>query len=473
MLNNGFTFNAVRKHYLLTIKKKRQYWAPIRRNFIIIPGRPGALLDSTKTDVRVIAVDVEVSAECAYDLQKLSEEFAEWLITTEPKELVFDDEEDRIYNAVVDGAFLDPEEIISNGYGTITFICPDPYKYGPEKSLTNPSTFNVEGTVETQPVIKVKIKQDTTYVAVSNGERLNLIGNPIQAEQVPFEPETRRFWHECNSLVGWGATSSIEGGINRGTLKANSYAFYTDDYGADSGWHGPAMKRSLGATLQDFKVDVLLSQKGASGQVGSVEIALLDASNQIVAKMLVSKRSAGSQANYARLRAGSDAAGHDIINERGDTEWVWADFEGILRISRKGNEWTAYVAKYGINEAHHSSRYRLWTDSEQLYTAPVSQVQVQLWQYSTVPATAQMVHDIKVYQINEATETQIPYIARIGDIIEFDHQADIIRKNGEDITREKAFIGEYFPLNKGKNTLIVEPSEAIESVETRWKPKWL
>jgi hypothetical protein len=98
---------------------------------------------------------------------------------------------------------------------------------------------------------------------------------------------------------------------------------------------------------------------------------------------------------------------------------------------------------------------------------------VQLWQYGTVPATTQRINDLKVFQINSPGSNQIPYVARAGDVVVFDHQNDIIRRNGEDITKEKAFIGEYFPLQKGLNTIFVEPAAAITSSKVRWRPKWL
>ncbi|MFZ7945657.1 distal tail protein Dit [Neobacillus sp. 19] len=471
-LNNGFTFNGIRKDYMMTISKRRTYWAPISRQLLTVPGMAGAYLSETNTDVRVIEVNVEISADSADELRKQSEDLAAWLYTKEPVELVFDDEVDRIYYAVVDGTF-NPEEIVSHGYGTITFICPDPYKYGAEKAVefSNFGQFNVDGTIDTEPIITCEIKADTAFVAVSDGEKINLIGNPTEVTQQPYAREERKFWHECNTLVGWAGTTSIEGGTNKGTLKAGSYYFWTDDYGLDSGWHGPAMKTSINTTLQDFQVDTLITQNGSSGRVGSIEIDMLDVNNQIIAKIIMTKRAPGSQANWARLRAGNDAGGVNILEYRGDADWVWANFDGIMRIGRVGRSWYAYVATIR-NGKHDNTLYKTWEDTQGLYTAKVSQIQVQLWQYGTVPATDQRINDLKVYKINSPVDNQIPYVARAGDVIEFDHINDIIRKNGEPILKEKAFVGEYFPLSAGSNNLLIEPSESINSTEVRWRPKW-
>jgi predicted phage tail component-like protein len=470
-LANSFTFNGMRKDYVMTISKRRTYWAPVRRQLLTVPNRPGAYLSGTDTDVRTIEVHMEISALNAEDLRKTSEDLAAWLITDEPAELVFDDEADRIYYAVIDGSFS-PEEIVSHGYGTVTFICPDPYKYGVEKavSFANIGSFVTEGTVEAEPVIRCEIKADTTFVAVSDGERINLIGNPAEVEQTPYERETRVLWDQLGALTGWTSSTSIEEGINTGSITTNGYEFSASSYGTGTAWHGPALKKSIGATIQDFKVDVLLQQFGATGQLGGVEIALLGSSNQVVAKLQMFKRSTGSGANTARLRAGRYDLGRDIINEFGDQWWVWQNFDGILRIERVGNVWTAYVARID-NGVFNTTRLKTWTDSEGIATAPITQVQVQIWQHGSTPATNQRIKDIKVFRINQQSNG-IPYVARVGDVIEFDHHADIIRRNGEDLTKAKAFIGEYFPLKNGENTVIIEPANAIQETEVRWKPKW-
>jgi predicted phage tail component-like protein len=472
-LGNGFTFNSVRKDYVLTIAKKRQYWAPVKRSFLSIPGRPGAYLDTTETDIRTIEVDILVSAESAEDLRKMSEDLADWLITDQPAELIFDDELDRTYYAVIDGTFS-PDEIVAHGAGTLTFLCPDPYKYGPEETIDfiDSVSFPIEGTVETLPVIKTTLKADTTFIAVGNGDKINMVGRTADVDQTPTVREERKLWHQMDTLTGWSDTTSVEEGVIAGTMKTTGYSFLTDDYGTGTYWHGPAKKISIGSSVQDFQVDALVHQSGSKGQSGSLEVALLDASNNFVAKMTLTKRSANNPANWARLRAGSITNGQDIMNTRGFNDNTWANFDGMLRISRVGNQWTAYACLIDANGVQHTRAGETWVDSYNTITAPITQVQVQLWQYGTTPTTTQYIADLKVYKINSVADTQVPIIASAGDVIEFDHVNDIIRKNGEDMTKEKAFIGEYFALTKGTNTIVVEPSDAIDNTEVRWRPKW-
>src|SRR5690625_1426324 len=140
----------------------------------------GAHLSRTDIQVKEIVVPVIINAENIEDLQKIKEDMAEWLVHDEPKELIFKDEPDRVYYAVVDGE-LELDEIFSTGRGEITFICPDPYKYGPEKTVeTTSDTFIVEnnGTAEAEPIIELTATKKSTFAMISNGEEYNLIGTP-------------------------------------------------------------------------------------------------------------------------------------------------------------------------------------------------------------------------------------------------------------------------------------------------------
>lgn len=471
----SLSFNGQKKDYMICERgKRRTAFAPIKRNMIEMPGMPGAYLESTDTEVRIIEQPIVINGKDRFDVRKLEEDLAAWLITEKPVDLVFDDEPDRVYYAVVDGS-INTEDIARFGKGTITFICPDPYKYGNDKLTTfsSAASFVTEGSAEVFPIVKCTIKQDTTFVAIGDGENnINMIGNAANVDQQPFQPQTRVFWKEMNTLVGWAVASSTEEGTISGTMQTDNYSFYTKDYGTGPAWHGPALKTSIGSSLQDFRAEALIRQIGANGQLGSLEVTLLDANTQVVARMMMSKTSKNSQANIARMRAGNSQRGADIINEYGDNPRVWDGFSGILRIQRIGNEWEAYVAKISPEGKYYAQRQKMWTDIEGIANAPIAQIQVQVRQYGTVPATKQHIDDLKVFRINDGTENQIPIVAEVGDIIEFDHRTDVIRRNGEEINKLKAFIGDYFPLKPGRNTIVAEPIDAIESTEVRWREAW-
>src|SRR5690606_19483612 len=166
----------------------------------------GAHLSQTDTQVRVISVPVFLLADDMSDLQKIKEDMAEWLIHYEPKPLVFKDEPDRTYYAVVDGS-LDLDELVRWGEGVITFICPDPYKYGPEKVYqTDQETFVVEnnGTAETEPIIELTATEKATFAMISNEiEEYNLIGTPADDDVVVVDEKTSVLYENGSTINTW------------------------------------------------------------------------------------------------------------------------------------------------------------------------------------------------------------------------------------------------------------------------------
>lgn len=473
----GITFNGIRNPYLVTLRgKRRPPWAPLERDIISLPGTDVSYAGETTVKPRVLSIPVLLESNSLKELQKMKEDLAEWLYSDSPKELIFDDEPDRVYYAMIHETF-DVEEFVRIGAGMMEFICPDPYKYSTtttERAGSNTVPIDNKGSVHTYPDIEMEITEPSTFVAVSNGEELNLIGRYGNVDEVPYVRKERVFWDELGTTVGWSNTNSVEEGENTGVMKTSGHSFYTNDYGTGTKWHGPALKKSIGVSVQDFQVDAMIRQIGSDGQVGSVEIALLDVNNRFVAKMTMSKRSAKNQAVWARMRAGTEVAnqGHDIMNTRGDYDWVWAKFKGMIHISRIGKVWEASVGVLQSDGSYGTRAFRRWEDVRGLYTAPIAQVQIQVWKHGNTPATeTQHIDDVKVFRINKQQEG-IPYIVDTGDIVRFDHVNDVITINGEEVMKEKAFAGEYFSIKPGGSAIVAEPSDSVTNTVVRWKDRW-
>lgn len=469
----SFTFNGIKKGYLRALVGiERPAWAPIEEEIIEIPGRAGGIITEEKIKVRRLNIPVRVYKKGFASLEDVEEDLAAWLITNEPKPLTFSHKPDRTYYAKVTGELV-LDEYPEWGEGVISFICPDPYKYGAEKEVTfeSSASFDVEGTVETEPVIEVELKDKSTFLAISNGDQLNMIGQYANVDQQVYERETRVFWDQMGSLVGWTNSTSVEDSVSSGgQMETNGHEFFVTDYGSGGAWHGPAVKTSIGEIIKDFRCDVLLTQVGGNWQLGGVEVALLDVNNQFVAKVQMFKRSELSPAITATLRAGTISNGFNIINSYGSYLDTWKDFEGMLRIGRIGNDWFAYVTRIDADGNHDAEMYRTWKDTYNISNTPIAQVQVQIVRYGEYDPTFQRVKDIKIFRYNP--QEGIPYVVTADDKVVFDHQKDNILKNGESIIKEKAFIGNYFKLQPGRNNIAVEPADKIQSVKVRYRPKW-
>lgn len=459
-------FNGIEKEYLTVVRgRKRPAWAPVNRHLISVTGMTGAHLSQTDTQVRVISVPVFLMAENIGDLQKVKEDLAEWLIHDEPKELVFKDEPDRIYYAVVDGE-LDLDELVRWGQGIITFICPDPYKYGHEKSLTIPDNaiINNEGTADADPIFTLDVQEPTTFAMVSNGEEYMMVGRPVDVDEIPTEKYESVFSTNASSLVGWSTIpsgSTIDEGVVGGNMAVHGgYAFYAETFGTNpNGWVGPAVKRSLIRPVQDFRMTMDMALFNRQGNVGKIVVSLLDESDNVIASVQMVDATNSAWRNRAIIRVGTANQGYDLINhapERGG----WNDFRGVLRIERIGNEFKAYVANVTDGRHHGRLNSQPYYDRLGEYSAKVAQVRVYIAKARHYEPFPMYFHGGNVWEIHDLDASQIEYIADEGDRIVFDHKTGDCYINGEPVPFD--FGADFFKLKKGVNNLAVLPEDTFD-----------
>lgn len=474
----SLSFNGIKKDYLICERgKRRSAFAPIKRNLLSIPGMAGAYLESTETEVRIIEQPIVINGKDRYDVRKLEEDLSAWLITEKAAELIFDDEPDRVYYAVIDGS-LNIEDIARFGKGTITFICPDPYKY---KLSTSPYTFLSDhesiinnGTVDAYPVFTATVKAPITNLDIVTEEAYMRIGEPYTVDETPFEREKLILRDTMQTLTGWATGSSVDGGNVSGSMYTDGETFRAQTYGTGTYWHGPAVKKSLSEELQDFQIDVFLSLKTTEvKEAGRVEVYLLDINNIAIGKLAIKEMLTGSDSVWGEARIGDLQTGHMLINTDGIRKGVWNQFYGILRLSRIGNEIKAYIAKIDITTGSHHTRWsEVYIDVEGKYLSKLAQIQVHIGQHGEKHWVRDIgVHEIRVYKIIQPSANQIPYIAFAGDTIEIDHIKNDIRLNGESRTDLKDFGASYFPLKKGTNNISCDPFAAVD-LNIEWRERY-
>lgn len=469
------TFNGIRKDYLTVLEVGTPYSAPVKRNILSVPGVPGGYLKDTDIEPIVIPVKVLIEAESADELKLVVEDLSAWLYTKEPVALTFDREPNRTYYAVRDGE-IDKDEIVMFSTVTISFLCPDPFKHGPEKVETGTSELVIqnEGTAPTYPIVEIEVKEPTTFLAIGDGENVNMVGDYQQAGNIPYIPLERKFWSEANSMIGWTDSTTATDATVSGQMKTDGESFYTNDYGVGpSYWHGPAIKTSLPESLQDFRIDALVTLRQYNpSNVGRIVVVGLDELDNVVARAQLWKRSKYLNQNEGLFAVGNGMTSQTVRKMHAAKDWMWSNFKGVIRIERVGNEWLCYVSTIDYATGIHTYPLGyIFRDDEHIYTNPIRQIRVELSTFSDWSACHQRIDDVKVYKVNRKPE-ELDYIAVEGDKVIFDHVGNAIYRNGELIKKRKAFIGKYFDLKPGVNTLLGEPAEAIKNMGARWNPKW-
>lgn len=482
-----FSFDGIKKDFIIAERgKRRTAFAPIKRNFLTVPSMAGAYLQSTETDVRVIQQPIIINGIDRFNVRKLEEELSSWLVTKDPRELIFDDEDDRVYYAVVDGEVA-IEDLVRFGRGEITFICPDPYKYKGQAEteffFTNPTNLINEGTVETFPIFRAHVLEPVTNVDIFRDEDYMRVGQPHEVIDTPKEAETLIFEDNLATLTGWSQALYVDNGHISGEIEIWDNQSFTPrlfgqviEYGV---WQGPSLKKTLPEDVQDFKMEARVELLNKQGTTGMIEIYLLDASNNIVGKVGIEDWFETTIQTRFKAKAG-DALDGDWI---GDGSFIanpssaWDDFKGVIRLEREGRNWYAYAALVSDIDGKHtwqkgSKRNVHFYDSQGKYLNKISQIQISFRMFPESDPCPMYVHGVKVWRKNTITVEEIPYIGLPGDVIEIDHQINEIRVNGESRIDLKDFGATFFSLKKGDNPIYFMPENALE-LNAEWRERFL
>ncbi|EJR01931.1 hypothetical protein II5_04356 [Bacillus cereus MSX-A1] len=485
----SFTFNKIRKDYIqMLVGRKRPSWAPVKRKLVRVPHRAGALFLHTETEERRIDVPLVIkAAKDMADLQKVKEDLADWLYTEQPAELVFDDELDRTYLALIDG-FVDLDELVNRGKGVITFVCPMPYKLGKQNTHSfsqNGSTevtaaFVNQGNIEAPAIIEIEAQKPSTFLDVWFGEYpynrdYFRIGYPLKTEQLPVERNQRLIWDEMATTVGWSKVISMEDGNPIGEMKSDKYQFYCSDFGtsAGKGWHGTAVKKNIpGGPVQDFIMQAHVTCKSKKiNEMGRVEIAILDENSKVLSKIAMSDVFWQAEQNFGTMVIGYDnkPGKTGLIYESGDYPNTWNQYFGRLWIARTGNVWEAYISKFlPGTEKDDSERFARWTDEKNDHMEKAAQIQISIMQWQDVPPVEAMtVSDLKFWKVNLNTQNNPPYIFETGDKIIIDKEKSLVTINGKKAINLKDFFSNFPTVIRGENRIDIMPPDVKATVRYR------
>ena len=481
----SFSFDGIKKDFIIAERgKRRTAFAPIRRNFLNVPGMAGAYLQSTETDVRVIQQPIIINGIDRFNVRKLEEELSSWLVTDEPKELIFDDEADRVYYAVVDGE-VSIEDLVRFGRGEITFVCPDPYKYKGQAETeffyTNPTNLINEGTVETFPIFRANLLEPVTNIDLIKGDEYMRVGQPYEVIDVPKEAETLIFEDDLAALTGWSQASYVDNGHISGEIEIwDGQSFTPRLFGQviENGvWQGPSLKKTLPEKVQDFKMEARVELLNKQGTTGMIEIYLLDDVNNIVGKVGLEDWFETTIQTRFKAKAGDAIDGEWIGSYTAEKLSAWDNFKGVIRLEREGLDWYAYAALVSDVDGKHSwqkgsKRNVHFFDKDGKYQNKISQIQISFRMFPLSTPCPMYVHGVKVWRKNTVQANEIPYIGLPGDLIEIDHQKNEIRLNGESRIDLKDFGATFFSLKKGENPVFFMPEGALE-LNAEWRERFL
>ncbi|WP_252198932.1 distal tail protein Dit [Bacillus mycoides] len=475
----------------MLVGRKRPSWAPIKRNLVRVPHRPGAFFIHTETEERRIDVPLVIKAKKDMaDLQKIKEDLANWLYTEQPAELIFDDELDRTYLAFIDGS-LDLDELVNRGKGVITFVCPMPYKLGKVQTQTftqNWSTeitsnFTNKGSVETPALIEMIAKKPSTFLDVWFGEYPHnrdyfRIGYPLTVEETTVQERERVMWDEMTTAVGWTPVTGVFDDMKgTGSFKSrDGYALYCQDYGQEKGFHGAIAKKNIpGGPLQDFEMETWVRLKSKSiGEMGRVEVLLLDDTSNIVTRINMNDLYWDAEMTKAYMRIGNAGTPNSIrklVDTSGAHPNTFNQFYGRLRIARRGKEWSVYVARFRDGtEIDDASLVERWIDEtgNPMTERKIAQVMISIMSWDVnKPVDVMQIDDLKIWKVNKVPSNTKPYIFDTGDKIVIDTERSLVTINGKNAINIKDIFSNFPKVISGDNRIDIMPPDVNATVSYR------
>ncbi|WP_353418191.1 phage tail family protein [Staphylococcus delphini] len=489
----------------IIVNDKKIEWLIVERGFQIpsfnfvteiekVPGRPGSLLKRRELngydfELPLIARNDYLVGRKNHD--EIVNELVKFFDYDAPVKLQLS-EKNWYWKAYFDG----PIEIVSVNHGFVSFkvkvILTDPYKYAIEGSQNTAiqdqvSIVNV-GTANVKPTYTLTALKDTPYLHLGTDDREYLaFGEPFVAGTNITDKRPRILLDPMNTLSGWShmptsgnIADNYSGGLIEGQMTTNTSntAITPQTFGtADKGWHGPAIRKSLSKTLNNWKVicsvKIFAKDKGiAKGFYHFTD----DAGNLVASLGLVDDTNTKNDTKAVIQVYDEYGNRREILNYRGQSGWSYADLEIYLLLQRHNNKfiaktWTYYYDKNGKRQQ--KSRLhdaRILNDRGKQYARPIRQVIGYVARHSDYPVLPVYLTRLEVIEILD--NVGYDYFIKKGDIVEIDTESEVAYVNGVPIKEYKDIASTYFSIDKAHQEVIINPTGTFDTV-VKWQDRWL
>lgn len=449
---------------------------------LTVPHRPGSYYLGKRTPERVIEVDFSLKGVSFFELRKRIDELNDLLSTDEPVTISFTDEPELTYYGIKENV----EEKLEKSkihQATITFICPSPYKLGAVKRETfirDASTeitarFTNKGSVETPALIEIDVAKTSTFLDVWFGKYPNdrnyfRIGYPLAVAETTVKERERVMWDEMGTPVGWTpVTGQFDDMKGTGSFKVrDGYALYCEDYGQERGFHGAIAKKNIpGGPLQDFEMEAWVRLKSQSTvEMGRVEVLLLDEASNIVARINMNDLYWDAELTKAHMKIGNPGTPDSLrklVDTNGAHPNTFNNFYGRLRIARRGNQWSVYVARFKDGtEIDDASFVERWIDESgnPMTGRKIAQVMIAIMRWDiNDPVSIMQIDDLKIWKVNDVKQNTKPYIFDAGDKIVIDTERSLVTINGKDAINIKDIFSDFPKVIRGDNRIDIMPPD--------------
>ena len=414
------------------------------------------------------------------------------IYTDEPKKLIFSDEPNIYYNAILDGEqTLEEEEYKSSGI--LRFLIPDGVAHSvAEKTAenygSNQITLENNGTESVPINIKATMKSDNGYIAFTLGDRFYQIGKPEEADGKHYEESVKLFddhlYEDKGWLVNQGITPPVTSErLQNGVVKyvkesTNEGYATTKDYGSGNSWHGASLTKIVPKDVNnkypvnwkvayrfDFNTDGAVF-KGV--QVGHTSVTMIDENDDIICSIIFEDTSPVNEYYYMAVFIGNKNVWHTDstfpMAKKGVT--TRGDYGPAVTAEKIGNQVTIRFNNFGICKTFYVDNPEVELRKITWYGAAYKD------HFHTENNVLRALHVIKH---NVDRYEDIPNYFSNGDIVEIDGASGSVYINDAYDTDVADIGSQPLLLPPGQHTLgiITSSFASVPDVEVTYQERWI
>lgn len=484
----GITFNGIKNPSFMRVSSiGHSLTSPITNNYIDIPGGNGGYYTGiSRFGVRIIPIDVKIISEDKNLLPRQLELLARWLVTDEPKELILGDNINRRYYAKLDGE-AQFSETLRLGEGTITFICFDPFIYGPDMTIENSGNkinYSNAGSATSPYILDIDIKQDSTYLGANINDKFIEFGimNEISINPGVYDPSV--LYETCGSLSGWTKATSVYGGsVSDQGCEVSQNMFIRPTTGKieekDSlGWYGPSMYKTFKSEVQNFRASFTMSldrtEEEPDNELGRTMVLIKDNNNRDMFCVMLHDSWDGSNTIRAEAFLIDADRGNYYLIQGFDVTLGNKEKFVTANVTRSGDVWSCdlFINLNGqsipLTSGSVSDPSGLFRNRKGKYA------QFAFQRYEKNPAMYSSVYHLEVVNTDTPQiESQKPkIIVRNGDRITINTRTGETQKNGVAWAEELNLMSDFSELRQGKGIITSYPAQCIKSMKLRFVEKY-
>ena len=414
------------------------------------------------------------------------------IYTDEPKKLIFSDEPNIYYNAILDGEqTLEEEEYKSSGI--LRFLIPDGVAHSvAEKTAenygSNQITLENNGTESVPINIKTTMKSDNGYIAFTLGDRFYQIGKPEEADGKHYEESVKLFddhlYEDNGWLVNQGITPPVTSErLQNGVVKyvkesTNEGYATTKDYGSGNSWHGASLTKIVPKDVNnkypvnwkvayrfDFNTDGAVF-KGV--QVGHTSVTMIDENDDIICSIIFEDTSPVNEYYYMAVFIGNKNVWHTDSTFPMAKKGVTArgDYGPAVTAEKIGNQVTIRFNNFGICKTFYVDNPEVELRKITWYGAAYKD------HFHTENNVLRALHVIKH---NVERYEDIPNYFSNGDIVEIDGASGSVYINDAYDTDVADIGSQPLLLPPGQHTLgiITSSFASVPDVEVTYQERWI